>query len=89
MEEHHGPFCQSCGMPLRTPADPGTEMDGSPSHDYCTYCYQKGAFTDPAITMEEMAAFCAKTMADMDIMPLDKAKTMMDAFLPTLKRWRA
>ncbi|QYZ78852.1 transcriptional regulator [Methanofollis formosanus] len=88
MEEYEDPFCQSCGMPMRNPGDHGTEEDGSPSEDYCVHCYQQGSFVDPDITMEEMAEFCAKTMADMNIMPHDGARDLMYALLPTLKRWK-
>ena len=47
--------CQSCGMPLMSPADRGTESDGTPSAQYCTYCYQNGKFTDPSATVELMS----------------------------------
>ena len=49
-------FCQSCAMPLdlRGKDMRGTEADGSPSNLYCEYCYQKGAWTDANITMDEM-----------------------------------
>ena len=48
MEMH---FCQSCGMPV-TEELLGTEANGEKNSDYCTYCYQKGAFTFqiPAVT---------------------------------------
>lgn len=88
METYNGPFCQSCGMPMKSSDIHGTEEDGSPSADYCTYCYQQGSFVDPAITMEEMAEFCAKAMAEMEVMPYPEAKNLMDSFLPILKRWK-
>ena len=50
MEMH---FCQSCGMPV-TEELLGTEANGEKNPDYCTYCYQKGAFTFPGATMEQM-----------------------------------
>ena len=37
-------FCQSCGMPL-TDTNKGTNSDGSLNNEYCSYCYQKGQFT--------------------------------------------
>ena len=46
-------FCQSCGMPMQAAGDFGTETDGSPSGEYCVYCYKGGTFT-AACTMEEM-----------------------------------
>lgn len=33
-------FCQSCGMPMQTAGDFGTEADGGASVDYCVYCYK-------------------------------------------------
>ena len=38
-------FCQSCGMPMQAAGDFGTETDGSPSGEYCVYCYKGGTFT--------------------------------------------
>jgi hypothetical protein len=42
-----GPFCQSCGMPMVKPEDFGSNADGS-------FCFQKGKFTEPNLTMEQM-----------------------------------
>ncbi|MBL0258370.1 MAG: zinc ribbon domain-containing protein [Bacteroidetes bacterium] len=37
--------CQSCGMPLkRDEKGGGTNVDGSISKMYCSYCYDKGEF---------------------------------------------
>ena len=58
MEERK--FCQCCAMPLDKPEDQGTEVDGSLSGDYCRYCYQKGAFTAPDATMDDIIAFNLK-----------------------------
>ncbi len=46
-------FCQSCGMILSKDTDRGSEADGSPSQDYCCYCYQHGAFTED-LSVDEM-----------------------------------
>ncbi len=43
-------------MPLHNDEMRGTEQDGSKSHEYCKYCYQNGAFTNPRINVEQMAA---------------------------------
>lgn len=45
-------FCQSCGMPLQKEEDYGSNDGGSKNTDYCTYCYQKGNFTELDITLE-------------------------------------
>ena len=58
MEERK--FCQCCAMPLDKPEDQGTEVDGTPSGDYCRYCYQNGAFTAPDATMDDIIAFNLK-----------------------------
>ena len=49
-------FCQSCSMPINDPALQGTEKDGSKSREYCTYCYQQGAFINPKMTLNEMTS---------------------------------
>ena len=55
-------FCQSCGMPLAgAPQEMGTEKDGSPNPDYCTYCYQNGAFTRDC-TMQETVSYTHLTL---------------------------
>ncbi len=81
-------FCQSCGMPLTSPEDHGTEADGSASQDYCQYCYQKGAFTS-SMTMEEMIYFCVPHMtAPHPEMTAQQAKAQMEQFFPMLLRWK-
>ncbi|MCP1661875.1 MAG: transcriptional regulator [Methanocalculus sp. MSAO_Arc1] len=83
-----GPFCQSCGMPMSEEEHFGTEKDGSKSEEYCSYCYQDGAYIDDTITLEEMIQFCSQQISDMGIMPYDEAKEMTGKFLPELKRWK-
>lgn len=81
-------FCQSCGMPLAPGVELGTEEDGSPSADYCGYCYKDGKFAGE-MTMEEMIDFCAPMMAQGNPgMTEDQAKVQMRQFFPMLKRWR-
>ena len=46
-------------MPMQAAGDFGTETDGSPSGEYCVYCYKGGTFT-AACTMEEMIRHCAQ-----------------------------
>lgn len=87
-------FCQSCGMPMDgAPVEEsqdsryGREKDGSLSHDYCAYCYKDGAFTRDC-TMEEMIDFCVPFVVESNAgMTEDKAREMMRAFFPKLKRW--
>jgi hypothetical protein len=76
-------------MPLNKPEDFGTAQSGYRVNDYCRYCYQQGAFTDPGVTMGEMIDFCAGTMARQGIMPEPNARLLLTEVLPGLKRWSA
>lgn len=84
-----GQFCQSCAMPMTSAEVHGTEADGSPSKDYCRYCYENGAFTEPDITMDEMIDKCVRHMVEQGVMPEEKARKLMTRYLPHLKRWRS
>ena len=88
MEERK--FCQCCGMPLDKPEDAGTEADGARSGDYCHYCYQNGAFTDPNAAMEDMIALNLQFNAEngYPFGTQEEAERMMRSWMPTLKRWR-
>ena len=52
-------ICQSCGMPMTTAEQFGTNADGSQNTDYCVYCYKDGAFLQN-LTMDEMIEHCAQ-----------------------------
>ena len=78
-------FCQSCGMPLDDVDLLGTEIDGSKSHEYCTYCYQQGNFINPKMTLEEMRSLVKKIMEDKNI-PEWIIEAGQEQLL-TLKRW--
>lgn len=78
-------FCQSCSMPLDTAALLGTEKDGSPSQDYCKYCYQLGAFTHPGLSLDEMKERMMRMM-DKEKLPEDVLEAAIGR-LPHLKRW--
>lgn len=80
-------FCQSCSMPLDKPEMMGTEKDGSKSKEYCTYCYQNGAFINPIMTLNEMKTLVKEQMEKRKI---DAGIiNMAVSSLPNLKRWRA
>lgn len=73
-------------MPLEREEMLGTEKDGSKNHEYCKYCYQNGAFTDPTMTLEKMQALAVNEMQKQHIdNKIIEASLKM---LPTLKRWR-
>ena len=85
-------FCQSCGMPLTSIEDCGTNEDGSTNFDYCQYCYKDGQFMQDC-TMDEMIEHCAQFVDEVNKqMPKpitkDEYKQMMQGFFPMLKRWR-
>ena len=80
-------FCQSCSMPLDKTEMMGTEKDGSKSKEYCTYCYQNGAFINPTMTLNEMKTLVKEQMEKRKI---DAGIiNMAVSSLPNLKRWRA
>ena len=64
----------------------GSEKNGQKNPDYCQYCYEDGHFTSD-VNMEQMIAICLPHMQDSG---LDEkaAHTMLQNFLPHLKRWR-
>ena len=74
-------------MPMGREEDFGREADGALSKDYCTYCYQNGAFTAPGITIDEMAKIGAGIMSQMYAIPIDKAESFTKEQLSCLKRW--
>ena len=83
-------FCQCCMMPLDRPEDRGTEADGTPSQDYCRWCYQNGAFTAPDASMEDIIAFNLKFNGEngFPMGPQETAERNMRTWFPTLKRWK-
>ncbi len=85
-EQPKGPFCQSCSMPLERPGDFGANADGSKNKEYCHYCYQKGKFTEPDITRDQMIEKCAGIIKQMNISEAQIEQTRK--FIPMLKRWR-
>jgi len=81
-------FCQSCGMPMdKDPQHGGTHADGSKSTEYCSYCYQAGAFTSPEIdTAPKMQAFCIKKMKELGMSGF--VAWFCTRGIPKLKRWK-
>jgi len=80
-------FCQSCGMPMKNdPEGGGTNSDGSRNDEYCSYCYQRGAFTSPDFSAEEMQSFCVAKLRERGV-PWVLA-WILTRNIPRLKRWR-
>jgi hypothetical protein len=82
------PSCESCGMPIANDADAGTMSDGTKSFQYCTHCYQNGAFTEPDLTKETMIEKYAPMMATQYDVPINKAEEMVRGFAASLPRWK-
>lgn len=80
-------FCQSCGMPLRAPADFGTLSNGTKSDDYCRFCFVDGRFYEPNMTMQAMVDKCAEILAHQGGMSGPQARALMAETIPRLKRW--
>ena len=82
-------FCQSCGMPMKKdPGNGGTNSDGSKSDNYCSYCYQNGAFTSPEIkTAADMQKFCIGKMKEMGTPGF--MAWLYTRSIPRLKRWKS
>lgn len=80
-------ICQSCGMPMQREEDFGTEEDFSKCKEYCRFCYRKGRFTKPDMTMEDMIKHVARMFTEDMGMPDEAAKDMARSIIPNLKRW--
>jgi len=81
--------CQSCGMPLEESfGNFGTESDGSASADYCTYCYQEGAFTKPEQTVDEIVASSIDFMTANLGYSVEEASDLSNRVIRKLRRWQ-
>lgn len=85
--EPNAAYCQSCAMEMVDGSDYGTEADESPCMDYCTHCYQDGAFVDPDLTIDQMSAIAADFIEADDVTTAE-AKAISRAILSDLKRWK-
>ncbi len=66
----------------------GTNADGSQALDYCKFCFRKGAFLEPKVTLQVMISKSVTHMTQTLNIPRDKAMEMARAVIPTLKRWQ-
>jgi hypothetical protein len=78
--------CQSCYMPMSKPENFGKEADGSPSEDYCCYCYENGDFTTKQ-TLEEAVESNIQFWQD-EGQTAEEARADIMKVFPTLKRWK-
>lgn len=79
-------FCQSCTYPIDNAEDRGTEKDGTKSDLYCKYCYEKGEFTDPDMTLQRMIEI-ATTEMNRQNLP-EQLISQAISKLPNLLRWK-
>lgn len=89
---HEQSVCQSCGMNLSNESDKGTELDGSKSEEYCSFCYQMGEFTQN-LSMEKMVELNLKDLNEWNQeaglnLSEQEAREQLLEYLPTLKRWQ-
>ena len=66
----------------------GTEADGSPASEYCKFCYQNGAFTNPTQTVNEMVQGSIDFMTGTMEFTSEQATQMSNDIIPKLNRWQ-
>ncbi len=79
-------ICESCGMPITSVEELGTNKDGSINNDYCKYCYLLGEFKDK-VSMEEYIERCSE-YSEQAGMTKEEMKEHCQKLFPTLKRWK-
>ena len=87
LAEPNVPVCQSCNMEIFEDSDFGTEANETLSVEYCTHCYQEGAFVDPDLTVDQMSAIVSDFI-EADNVTMAEAKAISKALLSRLKRWQ-
>jgi hypothetical protein len=88
MKEPEHPICQSCSMPIDKPFNFGTDKDGYHIIEFCRYCYKRGKFTEPQITLEQMIEKVAGIRSKAENVPLEQAKKTVTDTIRGLARWR-
>jgi len=79
-------FCQSCGIPMRKDlSGGGTNIDGTKSQMYCSYCFQNGVFVWDC-TVQEMRELCIGKLKELGFPKF--LAGLMTSNLPRLKRWK-
>lgn len=86
--DQEGRFCQSCGIPVLSDDELGTDSKGKKSADYCKGCFSKGKFTSPEITCAQMVARSAGIFSARMHLPMQHAHFMAQSRVPFLKRWK-
>ena len=82
-------LCQSCGMPLdKDPNQGGTNLDGSKSEKYCSFCFQNGKFVNEGISLKDYTERMIQISVSQLNIPESQAREMAEKVLPTLERWK-
>ncbi len=79
--------CQSCGVPIDDWFF-GTTEDGQETREYCKFCFDKGLFIEPELTLEQMIHRNIEFMTVKLKIDETKSREFSYALIPTLKRWR-
>ena len=79
--------CQSCGMPLKSEEDYGTNHDHTKNDQYCKYCYHHGHFTQEKITVDDMINHVVKIAVKMGV-DKKEAQEKARSIIPYLNRWQ-
>jgi hypothetical protein len=65
----------------------GTDAEGNYTKEYCRFCFQKGEFTEPELTSEQMVQRTIDFMTRKLKLPEAKAREFSSTVIPKLKRW--
>lgn len=74
-------------MPLG-PGFYGTNASGSENSEYCKFCFQKGAYTDADMTLDQMIQQSVDNMVREQNMNEVIAVQLARDVIPNLKRWK-
>jgi AraC-type DNA-binding domain-containing proteins len=90
MNEATVKICQSCSMPMTVAEHFGTNSNGSPSTDYCRFCFQNGNFThnmNMEDTIANTVSFYNSAQINGKTLTKDEFALKKHIQFPTLKRW--
>jgi len=83
-------ICQSCELEMTELAHFGTNSDGAPNHELCTFCWPDGGYASWCrnMTMEDMANNNIPFLLEAGLAANEQeALEMSRVSLPKLKRW--
>ncbi|MCK9487096.1 MAG: zinc ribbon domain-containing protein [Dehalococcoidia bacterium] len=80
--------CESCGFNMRRNSDFGTTSDREMTEQYCSVCYEAGAFRHPAASVDEFISAAVEDIASARKQSTGKLKLQLKKDLPKLARWK-